>query len=110
MNQGDIYIAQLDPTKGNEQKGTRPVVIISGNTMNEHFGIVICCPISSSIKHYAGCVFLKKTHKNGLDTDSEIISFQVRSLSKSRLVKKIGCLSYSELKELLEGLNDILTY
>ncbi len=110
MNQGDIYIAQLDPSKGSEQKGTRPVVIISGDTMNEHFGIVICCPISSNIKRYAGCIFLKKNPQNGLDTDSEVISFQIRSLSKQRLIKKIGSITLTQLKELQEGLHDILTY
>ena len=58
MFQKDIYWANLNPTKGKEQKGKRPVVIISGNTMNRNFGIFIVCPISSKIKNYAGCVKL----------------------------------------------------
>ena len=44
MLQKDIYWANLNPTKGNEQKGERPVVIISGNTMNKNLGIFIICP------------------------------------------------------------------
>ena len=52
MLQKDIYWANLDPIKGKEQKGKRPVVIISGNTMNKNLGIFIICPISSKIKDY----------------------------------------------------------
>lgn len=50
MFQKDIYWADLNPTKGKEQKGKRPVVIISGNTMNKNLGIFIICPNTHHIK------------------------------------------------------------
>ncbi len=110
MQQKDIYLANLNPTKGSEQSGTRPIVIISGDTLNENLDICITCPISSQVKNYAACVFLKKSPQNGLKEDSEIITFQVRTISKNRLIKKVGTISDDELKQITEGLNDVIHY
>lgn len=110
MLQKDIYLVSLNPTKGSEQKGKRPVVIISGNTMNKNLGIFIICPISSKVKGYAGCVTLKKNKINKLDTDSEIITFQIRTIAKERILKKIGEISQEELKEIFYSLNEVLYY
>lgn len=110
MKQRDICLADLNPLKGSEQSGVRPVVVISGNAMNDNLNICIVCPISSNIKHYAGCIVLKKDDINQLDHDSEVITFQVRTISKSRLVKKIGIVTESQLQQVLNGLMEVLTY
>jgi len=110
MKQGDIYLARLEPTEGAEQSGTRPVVIISGNTMNRYFELVIVCPLSSRIKNYAGCVQLKKNMLNGLEVDSEIITFQIRTIAKARLTKRLGKISGDEFTELLNGLAGVIRY
>jgi len=57
--QKEIWLANLNPAQGREQAGMRPVVIVSGDSMNEYFDVVIACPISSKIKNFAGCVVLK---------------------------------------------------
>jgi mRNA interferase MazF len=110
MKQGDIYWTELDPVKGSEQKGKRPALIISGNAMNDNLDIVICCPLTTSVKKYAGCVKLNADRFNKLKTDSEIITFQIRTLSKERLTKKIGEITDQQLGEVLAGLNEILKY
>ena len=110
MLQKDIYSANLNPVKGKEQKGVRPVVIISGNTMNNNSSMCIICPISSKIKKYTGCVALSKNKTNKLEVDSEIITFQVRSVAKERLGKKIGEISHEQLKEVLYSLNEMFYY
>jgi len=110
MLQKEIYFANLDPIKGKEQKGKRPVVVISGNTMNKNFGVAVVCPISSKIKDYAGCVKLKKNKVNNLSEDSEIITFQVRTISKERMIKKIGEITDAELKEIIYSLNEVFYY
>ncbi|MBU0577003.1 type II toxin-antitoxin system PemK/MazF family toxin [Patescibacteria group bacterium] len=110
MNQKDIYWANLNPSKGKEQRGKRPVVIVSGKTMVRNFDVLIVCPISSKIKNYIGCVSLKPSKLNGLKHNSEIITFQIRTVSKDRLTKKIGTITDDELKSIFQGLNDILTY
>ena len=89
MLQKDIYFVDLDPIKGKEQNGRRPVVIVSGNTMNKNLGVFIVCPISSKVKNYAGCVNVPKNKINKLNEDSEIITFQIRAIAKERMIKKI---------------------
>lgn len=110
MIQKDIYWANLNPTKGKEQKGKRPVVIISGNTMNKNLGIFIVCPISSKIKNYTGCVKLEKNKINKLSKDSEIIIFQIRTIAKERMIKKIGEITDAQLKEIFYSLNEVFYY
>jgi mRNA interferase MazF len=75
MKQREIWFADLNPVKGSEQRGIRPVVIVSGNAMNDNLGICIVCPLSSKIKNYAGCVILEKHVNLSLEKDSEIITF-----------------------------------
>ena len=110
MKQREIWLADLNPVTGSEQKGIRPVVIISGNAMNDNLGICIVCPLSSKIKRYAGCRVLVKTRETGLETDSEILTFQVRTISSNRFIKKLGQISVDDLNEVKKGLAEILTY
>lgn len=110
MLQREIYLANLSPNIGNEQAGLRPVVIVSGNTMNRYFGVVIVCPISSKVKNYASCVTIKKAETNSLETDSEIITFQIRTVSKNRLGKCLGKISEAELNKVFKGLFEVLKY
>jgi mRNA interferase MazF len=110
LKKGEIWLADLEPVKGSEQGKIRPIVIISGNTMNEHFSVIITCPLSSIVKNYAGCVVVPKSKTNGLSCDSEIITFQVRSISKDRLFKKIGTISALQMQDVLTGLNDVLNF
>lgn len=110
MKQGEIWYADLNPTQGGEQRGIRPVVIISGNAMNDNFRVCIVCPLSSKVKRYAGCLLLKRDRTNNLRQDSEVLTFQVRVIDKRRLTKKIGKTTAQQLATLKAGLNDILTY
>ena len=79
MKQRDIWFANLDPTKGSEQAGLRPVVIISGDSMNQNTSLCLVCPLSSKIKNFPTTVFVKKTPQNGLTADSEVLTFQIRN-------------------------------
>lgn len=110
MKQGDIYWAELNPVKGSEQSGKRPVLVISGNSMNEHLGVVITCPLSTALKSYPGSVLIPKNKQNGLSKDSEVITFQVRTVSKARLSKKIGKITKIQLQNVIRGLNEVLFY
>ncbi len=110
MLQKDIYLANLNPTKGKEQKGERPVVVVSGNAMNKNLGVFIVCPISIKIKNYAGCVKIEKDKSNKLTADSEIITFQIRTISKERMIKKIGEVTDKQLKEIIYSINEVFYY
>jgi mRNA interferase MazF len=108
--QREIYFANLDPAKGAEQQGVRPVLIISGDAMNEMTDLCIVCPLSTKIKKYPGSVILAKNQQNGLTDDSEVLTFQIRILSKQRLIRKVGTVSVEELARVKSGLLDVLTF
>lgn len=110
MKQGEIWNAILDPIEGSEQAGFRPVVIISGNLLNDHARLVICCPLTTKVKNYHGNVVLAPDAKNGLKQASEILTFHVCSLSRDRLKKQVGKISKEELGKIKICLNDILRY
>lgn len=108
--QGDIWYANLSPIKGSEQSGYRPVLIVSGNLMNKHLGIVICLPLTSKVKHYKGNVVLTPNNENGLKEASEVLNFHIRSISKDRLIKKCGSISKEELKLTKKGVDELMSY
>ncbi len=91
MNQYDIYLADLNPTVGREQSGTRPVLIISNNYENL-LDIVTIIPITSRKKGrriYPNELFLP----DQLPKPSILLCQQIRTISKKRLVKKLTSLA-----------------
>jgi len=87
MNQFDVYLADLNPTVGKEQFGTRPVLIISNNYEN-FIDVVTIIPITSlkeGRKIYPNEVLLK----NELQKPSILLCQQIRAISKHRLIKKL---------------------
>jgi mRNA interferase MazF len=110
MVQKEIWLANLNPGEGREQKGMRPIVIISGNVLNQYMDIIIACPLTKKIKNYKGNLVLKPSSTNGLNEPSEILTFQIRSISKKRLIEKLGVITNTQLDSLKHGLNDILKY
>ncbi len=110
MKQGEIWYANLNPTQGSEQSGFRPLVIISGNMLNENLKVVITCPLTTKVKGYKGNVVFKPDAINNLSLPSEALIFHIRSVAKEGLVRKIGAISSQELALLKQGLDDILRY
>lgn len=109
MRQGEIWMSDLNPAIGPEQAGRRPVVILSGNLMNKFLQVVITAPLTSKIKNYQGNPILKPSSSNGLKLESELMVFHIRSISKDRLLEKVGEISKEELRTALTTLNDITT-
>jgi mRNA interferase MazF len=110
MKQAEIWYADLNPVKGSEQAGRRPVVIVSGNMLNQFLPICIVVPLTTKIKRYKGNPIITPTKLNGLQAESELLVFHVRSVSKDRLVRKVGSIQSNELEQALSTLNDILRY
>lgn len=108
MKQGEIWMVYFDPIKGSEQAGNRPAVIISGNLMNSNSDLIIVCPLTSSIKSYKGNPVLEPNKINGLELKSEVLVFQIRTLSKLRFKKKIGVVPDEIILETKKTLYDIL--
>ena len=110
MKQGEIWFADLNPVKGSEQAGLRPVVIVSGNLANAHLPIVICCPLTTKIKNYKGNVVLEANEQNGLAETSEILTFHIRSMSKERLIRKTGNISVEQVAAIKKCFDEIWRY
>ena len=110
MKQGEIWYADLEPVKGSEQSGKRPVVIISGPAMNIALQIIITCPLTSVIKNIKGCIVIQKNEMNNLKKDSEVLVLQIRAISKNRLSKKIGDISKDQVELIKQGINIYLNY
>lgn len=108
MNKGDIFWAKMDPVEGQEQGGTRPVVIVSGDMMNKNFQLVWVIPVTSKVKNIFGGLVIVPNTENGLPVPSEALPFQIRSISKNRLLKKLGQLSGLEVRKLQVTINNIL--
>lgn len=100
----EIYFMSLDPTIGSEIKKTRPCVIISPDEMNHNIATVIIAPITSKLKNYPTRVPCKVNGKQG-----QIVSDQIRTVDKVRLIKKIDTLGKTTQKKLLNVLNEMFS-
>lgn len=100
----EIYFVSLDPTIGSEIKKTRPCVIISPDEMNHNIATVIIAPITSKLKNYPTRVSCKVNGKQG-----QIVSDQIRTVDKVRLIKKIDTLGKTTQKKLLNVLNEMFS-
>jgi mRNA interferase MazF len=103
---GDIRWADLDPTRGHEQAGTRPVLVISHDVFNDRSGTVIAMAMTSQ-EPRAGFPLTLESHAPGLTKRSWIKISQVRTLSVERIGKRFARSSDEELSRVLEGLNEI---
>ena len=100
MSRWSIYLANLDPVVGSEQGKTRPVLIISDELINQILPVVNILPITSrksNRKIYPNEVLIPE-NTCGLKNESIILSYQIRTLDKSRLIRKIGTIDNFELQ------------
>ena len=90
---GDIFLANLEPIKGSEQGGIRPVLIIQNDVFNTYSPTTIIAPLTSKSlsKKYLTSIFLSKK-ESGLKKDSMILLNQIRTIDKQRIIKKIDFL------------------
>ena len=104
---GDIYWADLEPTKGREQAGRRPVLVLSHEVFNSHSGTVIALAITSQPQR-AGFPLTYALPGTLLPKPSWVKISQVRTLSTERLSHRIAHLDEAEVNRILEGLQDIV--
>jgi len=104
---GEIYWVDLNPVRGHEQAGYRPVVIISHDVFNQRSWTVIALAITSQPQR-AGFPLTFELKSGDLPKQSWVKMSQVRTLSVSRLKNKIGHIDPEELERLIEGLNEII--
>ena len=89
---GDVFMANLEPSEGSEQGGTRPVVVVSRDALNKFSPVVVICSITDAAnkkKFYPSHVKVN-SGVGGLTKDSIVVCEQVRAISKDRLKSHLG--------------------
>lgn len=101
---GDVFLVDLDPTRGAEIKKTRPAVVVSPDELNRHLRTVIIAPLTSAAHPYpfrVPCRFAGKTW--------QIVTDQLRTVDRERLVRSLGRIGPATLEHLLDTLREMFT-
>lgn len=107
IKQYDIWLANLNPSKGTEPGKTRPVVIIQTDLLNETHLSSIICPITTNIKPE---IELLRVHLNKaqLDKPSDVLADQIRAIDNKRLIRKISRLTLVQIQTLKQNIAIVL--
>jgi mRNA interferase MazF len=101
-----IYLINLDPTVGSEIKKTRPCLVVSPDEMNRHIRTVIVAPLTTKAgKMYPTRVACEFRGKKG-----QIVLDQIRTLDKSRLIKKLGAVEPQIQIEVISTLQKMFAF
>ena len=103
IKQFEIWLADLNPSRGTEPGKTRPVVIVQTDLLNETHLSTIVCPITTNVKKE---IQLLRVHlrKGQLDKLSDVLVDQVRAIDNKRLIKKLGQLTKVQKHVLKENI------
>ena len=104
---GDVRWADLSPTRGREQAGQRPVLVISHDVFNARSGTVIAMALTSRPQR-AGFPLSLELDARGLSKRSWVKISQLRTLSTERIGRRIARASPEQLARLIEGLNELV--
>lgn len=103
---GDIFSARLDPTEGSEQAGTRPVVVVSRDSINANSSVIVVVPVTDAAnvkRTYPSHVFFPQG-SGGLNMDSIAKTEQIRAIQISRFVGYYGRLENIAVRRLDEAI------
>ena len=105
VNRFDVFLTNLDPTVGSEIQKTRPCLIVSPDEMNRHIRTVIIAPMTTAGKNYPTRVQCKFKRKEG-----HIVLDQLRTLDKSRLIKKLGAIDSKTQVDVISTLQKMFSF
>lgn len=104
IKRGELYYADLRPVVGSEQGGIRPVLIVQNDIGNKYSPTTIVVMLTSQIKNSIPThVDIHKNDMNGLKNDSTALCEQFRTIDKSRIKDKIGCVDNNTLDNILNA-------
>lgn len=107
LRRGHVFWADLNPVRGHEQSGRRPVLILSHGVFNERSGTVIAMALTSQPQR-AGFPLTYKVTSSDLPKSSWVKISQIRTISTQRLGRKIGIVAPEELEIIVDGLSEII--
>lgn len=100
----DVFLVSLDPSQGSEIKKTRPCLVISPDEMNKHIKTLIVAPMTSKRRDYPTRVPVIFDGKDG-----DIVLDQIRTIDKSRIIKRLGTLDAKTASIVLETLGKMFS-
>ena len=100
---GDIYLANLNPFKGIEQGGTRPVLVVSNDIGNFYSDLLIIAPITSHLKKLDLPTHVLLKDVRGLTTDSVVCLEQPKGIDKLRIIRYLGKISKEQMEAVDEA-------
>jgi mRNA interferase MazF len=102
VRRGDVWLVQLNPTRGREIRKTRPCVVVSPDELNAHMGTFIVAPLTTGSRPYPFRIAVRFGGKDG-----HVVLDQLRTVDRERLVKRLGALTAATLGKALSVLGEM---
>lgn len=96
---GDILMVNLEPVRGSEQGGTRPVVVIQNDVGNQYSPVIIVAAITSKVKKIFDIHVRVSSHEGGLTCESIVLLNQIRTIDRRRIIRKTGAFSADTMEK-----------
>jgi mRNA interferase MazF len=107
IKQFEIWLADLNPSRGTEPGKTRPVVVVQSDLLNEVHLSTLICPITTNIKPETD-ILRVHLNKNQLDKLSDVLVDQIRAIDNQRLIKKLGKLNKEQQNKLKANIKIVM--
>ena len=106
MRRGELWMASLDPIRGSEQAGTRPVLIFQADPLNAFLRTAVIVPFTSNLNwaRYPFCVHVP-ADEGGLTVESVALCHQIRAFDTARLIRRMGEISATTLTKVEQALH-----
>ena len=108
MKRGDVFVAELHPRSGSEQRGRRPVIVVSRDSFNQAPGwqsvIVVPCSTSPNQRRRTSTAAFLPAGAGGLESDSVALCHQITTLDRSKLILHLGTLPPAEMTAVERGI------
>jgi mRNA interferase MazF len=100
FKRGEIWLANLDPTRGSEQAGTRPILVLQNDDIIKFTSTALTIPLTTNLRRalLPSCLQIRKG-EGGLLSDSVALCHQLRVIDKTRLIRKLGAVSTETIKQ-----------
>lgn len=100
VKRGDIWLVDLNPVRGSEQRGVRPCLVISNDVTNEHAPTVCVVPLTSNLADRRFPINVLLTREDtGLRRDSLLLGGQIRTVAKERPLRKLSVLQSERMPD-----------
>ena len=110
VRRGDVVLVNLDPTIGVEIKKTRPAIVLSNDSINQHSQLVVVVPLTKNTVRISPSHVVIPKGTARLTFTSKVVTEQIKAVDKQRIVKRIGSLSPALLEQVERALKNTLAF